>query len=326
MSSSSELLKSEKFWKILNYLNNLSEKTSLIKVQDDLEITQSELYLYISFLKDVGMPLDILQRGEEKYLEVFNLKKEIEVKFSIVEWLSFQATFPKLSELENQEYFSAIKNKLLMLEDNNKSHDLYPALETLTSKMEEFKPHAVISDGAMKNEIITFIEEAIIDKELININLKNKKVMKLFPRKVVFLDNELTLVAEGVDDKCLFNISLNEIHSIYEDDQDWKPLFSAIEIDDFIASIRAITENEIRLVLKVYEREKFNTDLKHHHFGNQCMFTNPEGDYIWAATIEPNDEILNWLSELGQDVEVLDPISIKRDLLKYCEDKLKKIA
>lgn len=326
MSSSSELLKSEKFWKILNYLNNLSEKTCLNQVQEDLEITQSELYLYISFLKDVGMPLDIFHQGDAKYIEVFNLKKEIEVKFSIVEWLSFQATFPKLSELENESYFASIKNKLLTLEDRHNSHDLFPALETLHSKLGEFKPQPIITDGAMKNEVINFIEEAIIDKEMININLKTNKTIKVYPRKVVFLDNELTLVAEGVEDKCLLNISLNEVHSIYEEEQDWHPLFSAIEIDDFIASIRAITENEIRLVLKIYEREKFNTDLKHHHFGNQCMFTNPEGDYIWAATIEPNEEILSWLSELGKDVEVLDPIRVKRDLLKYCEDKLKKIA
>lgn len=326
MSSSSELLKSEKFWKILNYLNNLSEKTCLNQVQEDLEITQSELYLYLSFLKDVGMPLDIFHQGDVKYIEVFNLKKEIEVKFSIVEWLSFQATFPKLSELEFESYFSSIKNKLIALEDKYRSHDLFPALETLHSKLDEFRPQAIISDGAMKNEVINFIEEAIIDKEIVNLNLKTNKSIKIYPRKVVFIDNELNLVAEGVEDKCLLNISLNEVHSFYEEEQGWQPLFSTFEIDDFIASIRAITENEIRLVLKVYEREKFNTNLKYHHFGNQCMFTNPEGDYIWAATIEPNEEILSWLSELGKDVEVLDPISIKRDLLKYCEDKLKKIA
>jgi predicted DNA-binding transcriptional regulator YafY len=326
MSSSSDLLKSEKFWKILNYINNLSEKTPLDKIQADLDLGQPELFLYISFLKDVGMPIDIFQTENIKILEVLNIKKEIEVKFSLVEWLSFQATFPKLSELENEAYFSSIKNKLLALEDKNKSHDLFPALESLESKVQAFKPQPLNNDGVLANELISFIEEAIIDKELININLKSSKNMKLYPRKIVFLDNELSLVGEGVEDNCLLNISLSEVHSVYEDEQEWKPHFSSMEIDDFIASIRAITENEIRLVLKVFEREKFNTDLKHHHFGNQCMFTNPEGDHIWAATIEPNEEILSWLSELGQDVEVLDPVSVKRDLLRYCEDKLKKIA
>lgn len=326
MTSSNELLKSEKFWQILKYLCALNAKEDIEKIQSDLEIPQNILFLYISFLKDVGMPLEIYDDGKSKVLELQKPHQEIEVKFSLLEWLSFQATFPKLSELSDEPLFASIQNKLLSLEEQNKSHDLFPALEVLSEKSEAFKPVSVGADGALQGQIVSFIEEAIYDHNVIRVNLNNSTSLKVYPRKVVFLDGQLSVVAEGIDDKCMINLSLVQITSVHEEEHEWTPLFSALEIDDFLASLRAITENEIRLVLKVYSREKFNTELKHHHFGSQCMFTNPEGDHIWAATIEPSEEVLSWLSELGKDVEVLDPMSIKKDLLKYCEDKLKKIA
>ncbi len=98
------------------------------------------------------------------------------------------------------------------------------------------------------------------------------------------------------------------------------------EIEDFISGLRAVGENELRLVLKIYSQTKFETNVKRQHFANQCMVTNPMGDFIWAASIEPSDEVYEWIESLGPDVEILDPISFKKGFLEYCEAKLKKLA
>lgn len=327
MAQSNDMLADESFWKVVKYLTELKEKTNLEKIQDDLSINQAQLYSYLNFLKDVGMPVDIYETSEERLLEVAYPSQKIDVQFSLFEWLAFQASFPAISQAQDEPFFESLKNKLTALEEQHKKHDLFRAIQTLSSKMNSYKPQVVPNDNIVHSEIISFLEEAIIEKEVVNIKLKeNQASQKIYPRKIVFLDSKLTLVCEGIEDKCLLNISVDTISSAYDAELSWSPQFSAIEIDDFIASIRAITENELRVVLKVFSRDKFNTDLKHHHFGNQCMFTNPEGDHIWAASIEPNEEFYAWLSELGNDIEILDPISLKKDLLKYCEEKLKKIA
>ena len=98
------------------------------------------------------------------------------------------------------------------------------------------------------------------------------------------------------------------------------------EIDDFISGLRAIGENEIRLVLKICSKARFDANVKRQHFANQCMVTNPMGDFIWAASIEPSDGIYEWVESLGSDVEILDPMSFKKGFLEYCEAKLKKLA
>ena len=56
------------------------------------------------------------------------------------------------------------------------------------------------------------------------------------------------------------------------------------------------------------------------------MVTNAEGEHIWAASVEPSDEIFQWVYELGADVEILDPSAFKKEFLNYCEAKLKKLA
>jgi hypothetical protein len=56
------------------------------------------------------------------------------------------------------------------------------------------------------------------------------------------------------------------------------------------------------------------------------MFANPEGENIWAATIEPSNAIFEWIMELGSDVEILSPNTFKEKYLKYCEEKIDKIA
>ena len=186
-------------------------------------------------------------------------------------------------------------------------------------------PQAVEPGILPKNEIVAFIEESILEKDILNIQLQDKNFL-INPRKIVFLDGELSLVAEGLNDKCLLNISIESITQVHEENIEWTPQFSKLEIEDFISSLRAISENEVRLVLKIYNREYFDNGVSHHYFGRPCMFTNPDGDFIWAASIEPNEDIYEWLSQLGTDIEILDPIDFKKDFLNYCEGKLKKLA
>ena len=85
-------------------------------------------------------------------------------------------------------------------------------------------------------------------------------------------------------------------------------------------------ENQIRLVLKISRQQKFSLNFDDKYFHSPCLFTNPAGDFIWAATIEPCNEVFEWLCELGPAVEILDPTNFKIEFIKYCEHKLKKLA
>lgn len=323
--SSQSMLDQGRFWEIIKYLVELDHKKNFDEICDDLSITNRQLNSFISFLKEVSYNLDHYSEDGVRLLCPPSEKPKITLEFNLLEWLQFQAHFPALSACEDKPFHSEFVTKLSEVEQEYAAHDLFTPIETLNELMEIQSPQVVDGASVPKNEIIAFIEESILDEDVLNIQLLDKQIT-IYPRKIVYLDGELNLVAEGVNDKCLVNMNIDHITQAFEEDMTWTPLFSKMEIEDFVSSIRAISENEVRLVLKVYNRENFDNGLDHHHFGKPCMFTNPEGDFIWAASIEPNEEIYNWLSELGTDIEILDPIDFKKEFLKYCEGKLKKLA
>lgn len=323
--SSESLLDQEKFWNVINYLIQLDYKKSFDDICHDLNITGHQLNSFISFLKEVNYEFDYLSEGQIKLLSPPPQKPQVTLEFNLLEWLQFQAHFPFLSLCQNKPFHVDFVKKLSSAEQEYCQHDLFMPLETLNQLLEAKSPQIVDKGMLPKNEIISFLEEAILGGEVLNLIWDDKNFI-VYPRKIVFLDGELRLIAESLNDKCLINMSIDRITQVFEEELAWQPHFSRLEIDDFISGIRSICDNGLRLVLKIYNREKFDHKIPHHHFEKPCLFTNPQGDFIWAATTEPSDDIFEWLSELGADVEILDPIDFKKTFLNYCEHKLKKMA
>jgi hypothetical protein len=324
--SSEQLLDEAKFWEIVKYLVDLDYKKDFDEICNDLNITNRKLNSYVSFLKEVNYQFDTENfDGEGKKLCPPKEKPEINLKFSLLEWLQFQAHFPVLAQCNERPYHSDVKSLLAKAENEHGAHDLFNPALALEEILESNKLEAVEQDKLPQGEIISFIEECILDKKVLNLKSENKNIM-IYPWKIVYLDGELSLIGEGLNDKCLINLSINSIGNVFEEETTWEAVYSKIEVDDFIASIRAITDNEVRLVLKVSGRDNFSQSIPHHHLVKPCMFTNSNGDFIWAASIEPNEAIYDWLNALGGDVEILDPIDFKKEYLTYCEHKLKKLA
>ncbi|MEX1099763.1 MAG: hypothetical protein WEB87_05015, partial [Bacteriovoracaceae bacterium] len=290
---SQSLLDQDRFWDIIQYLIQLDKEKEYDEICSDLSLSKSQLNSFILFLKEVDCDLACHSKEghskeghsekERRYAAPANPSK-ITLEFTLLEWLQFQACFPKISENEGKPFYEKLKSALLAAEHQYQNHDLFEPAKKLETVMSLQTPQVVGSDQAMQSELAAFIEEAILDKSALKISLKEGQKISVFPRKVVFLDGALSLVGEEVQDNCLINVGINEIQSATEEEKIWKKLFSQMEVEDFICSLRAVAEKEVRLVLKVYSRESFNSNLKHQHFANQCMFTNPQGDFIWAAS------------------------------------------
>ena len=325
--SSQSLLDQERFWEIVRYLVQLDRAKDFDDICKDLSLTKGQLNSFILFLKEVDCHLEYSAGANAcKVIEPPRKQPKVTLEFNLLEWLQFQACFPKISENEGKPFYEDVRAKLVEAEKRHKNLDLFEPAAKLENLLDMSSPQVAGSDQALINDMVGFLEEVILEEKCLRLAFGEGKNMSVFPRKVVFLDGGLSLVAEGTRDKCLVNIGVSEIISATEEERPWSKLFSRLEINDFIASLRAVSENEVRLVLKVFSREKFNSDLKRHFFGNQFMFTNPQGEFIWAASIEPSEQIFSWLEDLGQDVEILDPLDFKKEFLKYCEARLKKLA
>lgn len=174
------------------------------------------------------------------------------------------------------------------------------------------------------NEFGKKIDFAILNGRSIIVNSINDQVISIYPHRIVYVEGELSLVGEDIYDQTLVHLSLENITNVSQLEQsDYRPNFGSMAIDDFISSIRAIDGGEIRLVLKVYQNSRVELNPEFHFIGNPQMVTNPQGDIIWGGSVDPCNDLYEWILSLGDGVEILDPISLKRDFLAFCEEKLK---
>lgn len=322
----SSLLENDKFWEVIKYLLKLDGFLSVETICDNLDLRYSELQSYIQFLKQVDYKFEIKNMDNTDYLVTPDNKPKIQIDFNLLEWIQFQAHLPAFSVMYGKPFHEDILNKFSKAEDQFKNHEIFGPLELLEQVLIDKSQEIFFQDKKMSGYgLCNFLEESIISKKCVKLQFANHST-QVYPRRILFLDGRLTLVGELVKDKCLLNFAIKDILNIYEEDLEWNTIYSKMEVEDFICGLRLVSGNEIRLVLKIHSYEKFDPRIKHHFLGSPCMLTNPDGEVFWAATIEPSDDIFEWLQKLGSDIEILDPLIFKKDFLKYCENKLKKIA
>jgi hypothetical protein len=321
------ILDQAKFWEIVTFLVELNQEMSFQALSSELNVSKKQLNSFIHFLEGVNCRFSTKGEGDSRVL-IPNLENhKIVFEFTLVEWLQFQAHFPCLDSVSEAPYHQRLKSKLASIEHAYQGHDLFSPLEVLDNLYSNELSLVSESPKDKANFFVGLIEEAILDKKSVLVKIKNQEdKIKIYPRKIVFFDGDFNLIGEGISDGCLSNLALTEVEKVDLESASWDPVFSRRELDDFVISLRFMAENTTRLVLKVYSQDKFHVDLDYQFIEKPCMFSNPSGEHIWAATIEPNEKIFEWLYELGPCVEILDPRDFKVEFFNYCENKLKKLA
>ena len=315
------LLEQERFWKVVKHLGQMQTSSSIQSLCRELEVTEKELRLYTNFMQEVGFSFE----WQDSRIVPQTQQKVFMIQLNLLEWIQFQAHFPTLSQCANKPFHEDVKVKLVDLENQYSENDLFKPLQALDQIVNQSHLQEVTSQGDPSHHILMQLQESIVEKKCLAIKHQDK-TFKLHPLKIVFFEGGLNLIAENVNENILMNFSLPGISDVRDEDFDYQTVYSPVEVDAFVSSLTAMHEKVVRLVLKITSHENFGIHLNKVYFHNPCLFTNPDGDYIWAATLEPLPAVFEWLCELGQYVEILDPTSFKREFLKYCEDKLKKIA
>ena len=99
-----------------------------------------------------------------------------------------------------------------------------------------------------------------------------------------------------------------------------KPKFTIVEQNQFINIERANQELAARFFVKIRPCESVNNSEKNfqetnldapfplpalHYFAKPYMVSNPNGDLIWSAIVEPCKELLIWFEKMGENIQVL---------------------
>jgi len=170
------------------------------------------------------------------------------------------------------------------------------------------------------------IESAIITKQCLLVENQKGKVMTLIPCKLTYLEGRMTLIAEEAHDHSLLAMELVEVKNIKALAESKLARAGVHEVAEFIRAIRSMNESEVRLVLKIRNPELFTLLPEYQFLGKPSLITNTEGDLIWAAWVEPCDELYEWLMTMEDQVEILEPSDFLMEYIVYCEQNSRKLA
>jgi len=294
----------------------LGENKGSIKLEDlargmNLESEAAVIFLKQIFPFDTG--LKIYQKDSEYWVDFQNKDVEYMLPLSPGEWIYLHQLLSK----QNEECEAGLKLKQ-KLQEEGPIKIVMELLNQIELWDREF--------SGFNQEILKKLELAIADKHLLHLTTNENKTWSLSPCKILHLEGSLTLIAEDAEDHCLLVVPIKKIKNFDIIESDHLIKVSAFEIEEFITAIRSMGEKETRLILKIHDPQSINLFPDYHFLGKPCMITNPAGDLIWAAYVEPCESLYDWLTTLGNKVEILDPISFKEEYLTYCEEKLRKVA
>jgi hypothetical protein len=310
----------EYFWNILRNLEKLKVPDPLESFLTQVECSQQQFMEVASFLKKIGLEVKMKEQQSKLIICPFGPQEKISFELSMSEWLSLQAHYPKMNECAHEFFHQAWQEKAQDLVEQ------YPIADLRRALKEELDQFDALGQLRFKHkDYIFLIEESLKNQNLLQVKLEDGKAFDLFTHKLVYLDGALSLVGEDCNDRCLVYFNIHEIQSLKPSGKaEYRANFSPVEVNDFIFAIRAVSGNEERLVLKIVNQAGINLNPPYHFLGNPYITSNMNGDMIWAASVEVSDGLFEWLYQIKDHIEILDPAEVKSQFYQYLQDSQKR--
>ncbi len=290
-------------WKQFTLLANFSEDLPPEELATKLGLPRMELTKLLVGIQDAKTLLEAETGQSEEVFQVWNW----------AEWCQMVHAMEELARDKADTGVTALLTPFL------KQCRLHPAYRVYVKLRQSWEALSSAPDvGA--NPRASIVEEAILHGWGLRY-LQAGKTFTLLPTKLVHLEGSLSVVGEEPHDHGLLAVPLAEMGDL-ETVPHARPLRAhALEVEEFIHALRAMGDRETRLVLKIKDPSRFTLLPDYHHLGRPCLVTNADGDLIWAAWVEPCDELYGWLAGLADQVEILDPVDFMADYIAWCERK-----
>lgn len=305
--------------KAWNKLKVLGAQQGAMKMKDlshELNLGIEETHAFLRQVFPDGKGAVVYENEGECWVDFSAGSLQYMLPVSPAEWVLLQSLIEKAPVTTWEDpSFESLKKKL---QDNTPLHSMMQILNQIESWDHELS----LAD----QNLVHLLDEAVATHQVLSVTTSEDKQYTVFACKILHLEGHLTMISEDATDHCLMVIPLHSIHKCEAVAKSCSPRVTNFEIEEFINAVRAMNEKETRLILKIYNPQAVNLFPDHHFLGKPCMVTNPEGDLIWAAYVEPGQDLFDWVYSLAHHVEILDPTNFKEQYFAYLEDKMRKIA
>lgn len=312
------IINSEYFWKALHYFEHYHDEClDVEKFLFEFKLSEERFLEFISYINLFNFNAKLEKNNEGKrFVRLPSPRPTINLKLSLTEWLGIQTKLPKLAVVFRdvpKTLYKSLEERIVNL---NTQYPQYNFFEVIEKEREKQRVFFKICN--QKRSVLDKIEDAITNNLCLSVDLKDSKSIEIYIHQVVYLDGCLSVVAEDIEEKCLIYFDLTSIESVrLSFNDDYRPTYSAFEINEFISSVRSVIGKEDRLVLKIKNQSKVSLNPQYHFLGNPFITSNMNGEIIWAASVERSEELYRWLDDIFDYVEILDPQNLVADYFRY---------
>ncbi len=304
-------------WKQLALLAQSSEEMNLVDLAREAQLPVPLVRQMRVAIQDSRRELELLTGLNDEVVEAWHW----------ADWCQLTHLLEQLAASKEHPELQALVVGVLKA---HRQHPAYPVYVQLRQRWQEFArqsgPVEASEADAHSAHKVGVLEECLLEKCTVLVETLNRRVRTLIPCKLTHLDGDLCLIAEELHDHGLVSLPLGEILNLKKGEKTKFARASWHEVNEFVEALRAMNENEVRLVLKITNPDQFKLYPDYQHLGRPCLMTNSQGELIWAAWVEPSDELFAWLHELQNFVEILEPSSFILDFVAYCEENRRRLA
>jgi hypothetical protein len=306
--------------KLIQKLGGIGEKQGKVALKDlasELELPLEDTLIFLRGIFPEGKGVEVYWVDERCWVDIDASALNYMLPLRPSEWLALNELFSQLDshQITESKELERLKKKITT----------NGPMKSLMMLLEELNQWDLQLNENLEN-ILTQLDLAINSQTKIQVQTIQKKSYSLYPLKTIHLEGKLSLIAEDAQDHCMVIMAVEEITVLEMLTPGAGRRVSSFEVEEFIKALRVLNETEVRLILKIHDPESANLFPDHHFLGRPYMVANPQGDLIWAAYVEPCSDLFEWLISLEGKVEILDPVKFKDEYLRYCEEKLRKIA
>ncbi|MDH5580379.1 MAG: WYL domain-containing protein [Bdellovibrionales bacterium] len=315
------LLFDNNFWEVIALISRVDNDENLDKLFKETPIDEVGLNQIFEFIKYFNFDVKIIEKDNQKYISIPNPKEKIQFIFSFSDWLSLQYGFYEMDKDANHYFQYYVQDKVNEIKLRFPGYNLFnfPTLPESKANFPNLK-------STLGNDFIEKLEMAMLQGESLFLELKGGSKIDVFPRRVLFIEESLSLVGEDINEKCLSYFPLDEILNFnVVKNRNYKSIYTNLEVNDFISQIRKMNGNESRIILKVVSEDNIEFNPPFHLMENPCLITNYEGQKIYAATVEVSDEFFNWYHTYSDSFEILEPDELNEGYKDFLKRKIKSL-
>ena len=313
-------------WKIIQTLISSRVGKTAVELADECECHSRTVYRDLEALQIAGFPICTSRvDGKNLWSVLDTVKQHVPIPFSMTELMALYFSRDMLKILQNTVFFDSLESLFQKIKTTippESEHFLENLQQTLYVSLKHYKEY-----GRFKETINTANSAAIKKKSVkikyFTMSRKKESIRKVDPYRIWFFNSTFYLIGFCHFRKDIRIFALDRIKNISITEENFT-VPEDFDLDDLMKSSFGIFQGPPEKV-----KIKFDSGIAGYieekvWHESQKIIRQPNGSIIFEAETAVTSELKFWILSWGADAEVIEPQTLKEDIIGEAQSLLKK--